>query len=132
MLRWFRNICRPVTDRLEANYVGYFRDFRVLVVVICLAATGDLVTTIMFMMKDGVDMEVHPAIRIASIVLGPVVGPLLGKAFQLLAIFVVTVYWRRGAKYVFIAATMMYAWAAWYNVWGRYIYEPILSRWLPL
>ena len=55
MLLWFRNICRPVTDRLEANYVGYFRDFHLWIVIICLAATADLVTTIMFMVKeDGV------------------------------------------------------------------------------
>ena len=132
MMRWFRDVCRPVTDRLRANYVGYFHDFRLAIAITCLAATADLVSTIMFMVKDGVDLEMHPAIRIASMVLGPIVGPLFGKAFQLLAVFVVTVYWRRGARYVFIAATMMYLWAAWYNVRGKHLYQPLFVKWLPL
>ena len=117
---------------MEANYVGYFRDFRFWLVIACLAAAADLVTTIMFMLEDGVDMEMHPAIRITSTVFGPIVGPLLGKASQLLAISVVTVYWRRGARYVFFTATVMYAWAAWYNVWGRDIYQPLFMKWWPL
>jgi len=49
---------------------------------------------------------------------GPVAGPLIGVAAKLAAAMVVAIYCRRFAGHVFVAATMISLWAAWYNVWG--------------
>ncbi|MAX25732.1 MAG: hypothetical protein CMJ19_14635 [Phycisphaeraceae bacterium] len=100
--------------------------------VLCVAAVADLITTMRFMHAEGVEMEVHPAIRIVAHLTGPFVGPAIGKLAQLAAIGLVTLYARRIAVYVFIATIMMYSWAAWYNVWGRELYSPLLIEWLGL
>lgn len=126
------NFCRPVSDRLVTNYQGYWRRYQWLFIATVLASTADLLTTIRFMHMDGIEQELHPAIRIVSWLFGPLIGPVLGKLAQLAAIVLVTVYARKLAVYVFFTATVMYSWAAWYNVWGRDIYTPLLIDFLPL
>ena len=91
MVRLIRDMFRPVTDRWRANYVGYFGSFRISITVVCLAAVADLVTTVLFMLEEGIEEELHPAFRLAARVLGPIIGPTVGKACQLLAILFVTV-----------------------------------------
>ena len=132
MLIAFIDWCQPITDRLVANYRGYWRRYRWLICATLIAAFGDFVSTIHFIRLDGIHHELHPAIRIVSAFLGPLLGPLLGKAAQLSAIFLVTLYARRVAPYVFVAASMMYGWATWYNAWGRDLYSPLLFELLPL
>ena len=132
MVTAFVNSCRPVTDRLVGNYDGYWQRCRWLFAIASVAALADLLTTIRFMYAEGIEHELHPAIRMAAAFVGPLAGPLLGKLGQLAAIFLVTLYARRIAPYVFLAAAMMYGWAAWYNVWGRELYSPILFELLPL
>jgi len=132
MVAAFIHWCRPVTDRLVANYDEYWQRYRWLTTATCVAAFADLLTTIRFMYADGIEYELHPGIRIAAQVAGPLIGPLFGKLAQLAGIFLVTLYARRIALYVFVATTMMYGWAAWYNVWGRDLYSPMLFELLPL
>lgn len=122
--------CLLIRRRLVENYPGYWRRYGMLFAMTCVAALADLLTTMRFMATDGVEAELHPAIRMASIALGPVLGPLVGKLAQVLAIVVVTVYCRRFAVGIFMATTLMYAWAAWYNEWGRWFYSPLLVDWL--
>lgn len=124
--------CRPVSDRLAANYRGYWRRYQWLLIATSITAFADLITTIRFMRADGIEQELHPAIRIVASLVGPLLGAFIGKLAQLAAIVLVTLYARRIAIYVFIAATMLHGWAAWYNVWGRDIYTPLLIEWLPL
>ena len=126
------NWCRPVSDRLITNYHGYWQRYQWLLLATTLAAIADLMTTIRFMHIDGIEHELHPAIRLVSWALGPLAGPIFGKLAQLAAIVLVTVYARRLAGYVFFTTTVMYAWAAWNNVWGRDLYSPLLIEWLPL
>jgi hypothetical protein len=120
---------RIVLDRFRLNSVGYFRDFRVPLCLIVMASVLDGISTMYFMAAEGADSEVHPVVRLVSQFFGPVAGPVLGKACQLLAVLLVTVYFRRQAKYIFLAVVLLYAWAAWYNVWGRDLYVPRLLNW---
>jgi hypothetical protein len=126
------NSCRPVTERFLANYAGYFRDFRWYLLAVVVAAALDGASTVRFMLIDGAEHEMHPAIRIFSQLLGPIAGPILGKLFQLFALFLVTVYLRYYARYIFFTATVLYLWAAWYNVWGGHLYTPLFFNYLPL
>ena len=83
MLAFF-SWCQPVTDRLIFNYDGYWRRFRWLFLAACITAFADLLTTIRFMLADGIEHELHPGIRIAAGLVGPLMGPVLGKILILL------------------------------------------------
>jgi hypothetical protein len=132
LIDWCVTICQPITTRLLTNAEGYGARYRWWFTATSIAAGLDLATTIRFMLADGIDHELHPAIRITAGLVGPWLGPLLGKLGQLAAIALVTLYARPIARQVFFAATLMYGWAAWYNVWGRDLYAPLLFELLPL
>jgi hypothetical protein len=121
-----------VVKRYRENWQGYARQFQVLLVVTLLAALADAVSTVYFMLVEGPDAETHPAVRFMAGLLGPVLGPLAGKACQFFVVIGLTVYLRRYALYIFVAVIILYTWAAWYNIWGRDLYYPRLLYWLDL
>jgi hypothetical protein len=96
-----------------------------------LAAGLDLVSTMAFMLRDGVEGEAHPVIRLVAQVCGPVLGPIVGKVCQLAALAAVTLYARPLAIPIFVAVIILYTWAAWYNVWGGEWYVPRWMYYLP-
>ena len=75
-------------------------------------------------------MERHPTIRVLSLFMGPMFGPVVGKLLQLMAVFAVTVYLRRWEVYIFVTVIILYTWAAWYNIWRRFLYYPMLIDFL--
>ena len=119
-----------IIERFKANWRGYLRRYWIFLVLILLAALADMFSTVYFMHVEGADVERHPTIRLLSVFLGPMLGPIVGKLWQLAAIFAVTVYLRRWAVYIFVTVIILYTWAAWYNIWGRYIYYPMLIDFL--
>jgi hypothetical protein len=123
----FRTI-RDVIERFRANWQGYLRRYRILLVLTILAATADMLSTIRFMLLEGPEAEGHPAVRVLAIVFGPVFGPVLGKICQFAVIISLTVYLRRWAVYIFVTVIILYTWAAWYNIWGQNIYYPRLLK----
>ncbi len=58
--------------------------------VAALAAAVDGLTTIHFMIHEGIDREFHPLIWAISHMFGPILGPIVGKGYQLGALLVVT------------------------------------------
>ena len=112
------------------NWEGYIRKYRVLLVLTILAALADADSTVCFMCRTGPDAEGHSAIRLVSIVFGPVLEPIISKLCQLSVIVILTIYLRRWAIYIFVTVIILYAWAAWYNVWGCDLYYPRLLDWL--
>ncbi len=105
-----------VVRRIRANWRGYVATHGVFLVLVILAAAADAFSTVFFMLIRGPQEEAHPVIRALALLLGPVLGPLVGKLMQIVALVAVTVFLRRWAVYLFISATIIYAWAAWYNV----------------
>ena len=118
-------------NRLRCNASGYVNEFRFFLSAFLIAATLDLITTMHFMLKDGTETELHPAIRFVAWILGPIWGPILGKLCQFLAALVVTIHLRSYARIILVVATFLYTWAAWYNVWGKNIYVPRLMEYFP-
>jgi hypothetical protein len=92
-----------VLRRYRENWRGYVRQFGVLLVVTLVAALADAASTIYFMLIDGPGAETHPAVRLVASLLGPVLGPLVGKAIQFFVVIAVTVYLRRHALYIFVS-----------------------------
>ena len=60
--------------------------------------------------------------------LGPVVGPLVGKMIQCAALVAVTILWRPYARIIFIPVTVLYLYAAWFNLWGNELYTPLFVK----
>ncbi len=118
-------------DRLSENSVGFWTDNQWYIIIFTLAIFCDALSTTLFMVQLGPDIEIHPIIRIASRVMGPYLGPLTGFMIKLLAGFYVTIYLRRWAKYIFTTAAIISFWAAWYNIWGTNIegYTPNILEW---
>ena len=119
-----------VVTRLRENWVGYVHEYRVFLVLVVLASLADMASTMHFMLYAGPQAELHPTVRFLSEYLGPFLGPFLGKAIQVTVIIVVTVFLRRWAIFIFIPVIILYAWAAWYNVWGYHLYYPRLLQFL--
>jgi hypothetical protein len=105
-----------VVKQLRANWSGYLATYWVFLILLALAATADMLSTVFFMTIDGPQAERHPVIRLVSIALGPVLGPVVGKLCQFAAVVILTVFLRRWAIYIFVAVIILYAWAAAYNV----------------
>ena len=124
------NSMEDILGRFRMNWEGYIRQYRVLLVLTILAALADATSTMYFMCRTGADAEGHPAIRLISIVFGPILGPIFGKLCQLTVVVALTVYLRRWAIYIFVAVIILYTWAAWYNIWGSDLYYPRLLYWL--
>ncbi len=91
----------------------------------------DAASTTHFMLKYGPQVEIHVVIRFMSVVFGSVVGPLLGAIAKAAAGIMVAIYLRRFAAYIFVAASIISFWAAWYNIWGMHLYVPGLLKWAP-
>jgi len=121
---------RNIIERFRLNWKDYIHDYRIYLILTFISALADAVSTVYFMRQTGPEAEGHPAIRLLSWLLGPVLGPIFGKLCQLTAIIALTVYLRRQAPYIFIAVIILYVWAAWYNVWGCNLYYPRLFQWL--
>ena len=119
-----------IVERFRTNWQGFLRRYWILITLTALAAIADMFSTVYFMHVEGADMERHPTIRLLSLILGPMLGPVVGKLWQLMAVFAVTVYLRRWAFYIFLTVIILYTWAAWYNIWGRFLYYPMLIDFL--
>ncbi len=118
--------------KFQENYCGFWKDYRWFIAVFVVALFCDAVSTIHFMLRHGSDVELHPVIQfISSKILGPVAGPLLGAIGKGVAGIVVAIYCRRVAVYIFLIASMISFWAAWYNIWGLEIYVPNIIKWIP-
>jgi hypothetical protein len=70
-------------------------------------------------------------VRYSALLAGPAIGVGLAKLFQLAATFLVTLYCKVLARYIFFSTTVFYGWAAWYNVWGCDLYRPWALQFMP-
>jgi len=117
---------RDIYTRLHENWVGYVDQYRVFLVLVVLASLADMASTIHFMLNSSPQAEFHPTVRFLSQFFGPVLGPVFGKTVQFIVTITLTVFLRRGAIFIFVPVIVLYAWAAWYNVWGYHLYYPRL------
>lgn len=117
-----------IVDQFRTNWHGYLRKYWIFLVLTVLAAAADMFSTIRFMLLEGPEAEGHPAVRLLATFLGPVFGPVIGKICQFAVIVSVTIYLRSWAVYIFVIVIILYTWAAWYNIWGQYLYYPRLLK----
>ena len=130
MKGFMRALVEHVSARWRARWGGYLAAFAPYLAVSFIAAAADFWSTYSFMSAEGVGDELHPAIRLLCWVLGPFLGALLGKLIQYAALVAVTVLWRPYARIIFIPVTVLYLYAAWWNLWGKDLYTPLFVKWL--
>jgi hypothetical protein len=120
-----------VKNRFMQNHEGFWHDYRWIIPVFILALFCDAVSTIYFMNIIGVEAELHPGFYYASKMFGPFLGPLFGATWKAIGAVTVAIYCRKFAAYIFMSATIISFWAAWYNFWGMHFYSPMLLEWIP-
>lgn len=126
-------ISRQTKDHFASNAKGFFRAYRLLLVLFFSALLADGISTVYFMLGEGIDeTELHPVVSLAARMAGPVAGPIIGVFGKAIAGIIVAIYWRRIAWIILLAVTVLSTWAAWYNLWGWHYYEPAIYRWWPL
>jgi hypothetical protein len=102
--------------RFRHNWKGFWKKYRLLIGLLLFAAVLDGVSTVYFMSLAGVHPEVHPHIRLASHLCGPVWGPLLGKTAQIALGLIVIIYVRKYATLLLLSASALYLLAAGFNL----------------
>jgi hypothetical protein len=102
-----------------------------ILVVFVAALLADGISTIYFMLHEGADTELHPAVNFVSRIAGPVLGPLIAVACKAIAGIIVAIYWRRIAAFILLLVSIISFWAAWYNIWGWQVYEANILRGWP-
>lgn len=121
-----------IKERFIQNSKGFWKANFVFVIIYFIALTADGASTTYFMLSDGVDTELHPAVNIAARMTGPFLGPIIGIIGKFIAGIIVAVYWRRIAWIILLVVSIISLWAAWFNVWGWKYYTPGIFRWWPI
>ncbi|HOK67666.1 MAG TPA: hypothetical protein PK054_12760 [Anaerohalosphaeraceae bacterium] len=94
--------------------------YRSLLMFYGLAIFFDTLSTIYFMHRGGIEMELHPLVRWGALIYGPVVGPLLfAFLFKFLAGLMVLFYIRRLAPSILRLAAFISVFAGILNLWGE-------------
>ena len=103
-------------ERLRKNSQGFWQVHQALIVLFIISLVTDGASTVYFMLRTGPQAELHPAIYVVSIMLGPIAGPVVSVIVKAIAGICLGVYCRRFAVYIFLAAIIISFLAAWYNV----------------
>ncbi len=114
--------------RFRANVPGFFREFWPYILFASIAVFLDFLSTWHFMAPGNIGDELHPVIRSISYVFGPFFGPLIGKLGQVACLLWFTITYRPFARITFIPVSVIYLYAAWFNVWGIDLYTPMFYR----
>ena len=97
------------------------------------ALLADALTTVDFMIKDGVESELNPFVLGCAKLLGPVLGPLAAALHKGWSAVLIGLYCEKYARYIFTSAASIYLFAACYNMWAVQLFTRgvISMRWLP-
>ncbi|MHC4927919.1 MAG: hypothetical protein ACYTER_11480 [Planctomycetota bacterium] len=121
-----------IKQRFADNVRGFRKAYWLFLILYFLALLADGISTIEFMLRDGVEgTELHPGVSLVAKVLGPVAGPIVSVIGKFLAGIVVAVYWRRIAWIILLVVIAASTWAAWYNLRGWQYYQPGIYSWWP-
>jgi len=113
------------------HFYAFIRKHCFWIALYALALLCDTLSTIHIMLRAGTDVEMHPIVGLVSRWLGPVWGPIVGFFGKLLGGILVAMYWRGVAAAIFLCASIISFWAAWFNLWGYQVYTPAIFDWWP-
>ena len=123
-----QEFCAYFLTRWKKNAPHYLRDFWPWLLVALLAILADFLSTYHFMKLHGWEYELHPVIRLFSKYLGVFWGPFISKLGQLCAALIFTLTYRKTTRVALITISLIYLYAAWFNVFGNKLYTPLFLR----
>jgi hypothetical protein len=96
---------------IDAGKYLLFKEHWILLILLIGTALMDAVSTMYFMLKTGPGTEMNWVVRMLSIGYGPIVGPPLGKLYQIFGVWVISVMVPRLTRFVcsMIIALNVYA-----------------------
>jgi hypothetical protein len=100
-----------------SEFGQFVRRYRWIWVLFVIGTLADLISTLVFFHRDGVDHELHPGIRLVSYALGRSVGPVVTKVIQFAGVLLIASLSRRVLPYLVACAGALYLLGAIYNVW---------------
>lgn len=115
-------------DRIIRNIDGAFQVFwkkhRVLCILLLAAFIFDTLSTIHFMQRDGIELEIHPLVRASATLFGPVSGTILSAfLFRAVAGLMLAIYLRRFSAWVLIIPIITSTLAGFINFFGYEIFR---------
>ena len=108
---------KMIKRQFKQNLQGFFIDFRMPIYCLIITAALDAISTHHFMSLAGAHIEIHPYIRMLSIHLGIIWGPIVGKASQVAVGMIVVIYLRRYAAIILWTACLLYFMAFCFNIY---------------
>ena len=123
---------RRLSKRGEWIHSFWWRHWLVLAIFV-FALLADALTTVDFMIKDGIGAELNPFVFGCAQLWGPVIGPLAAALHKGCSAIAIGLYCEKYARYLFTSAASIYLFAACYNMWAIELYvRGIISlKWLP-
>jgi len=91
------------------------RTWRTFSVALLLAAALDLFTTLSFFHERGIDVELHPGVRLLGYAYGRTAGPVIAKTTQVVGILWLSERLPRGGNALLATTSLVYALAAAHN-----------------
>jgi hypothetical protein len=85
---------------LDANKYLLFTQYRLWFLLVILTALMDAVSTMVFMLRTGPHIETNILVKILGYTYGPIVGPLLGKLYQIFGVWVLSLFVPRLTRFV--------------------------------
>jgi hypothetical protein len=85
---------------IDASKYLLFKEYRALFVLLLLSALMDAASTTYFMQRTGPGPELNVVVRLLSYAYGPIAGPLLGKIYQIFAVWVLTLLTPKLSRFV--------------------------------
>ena len=113
-----RDLFRRIQIRFLRNLPGFWKNYRILIVVFIFALLCDALSTIYFMYIDGPEAEMNPLIRMSGRVYGPIFGPILSFLIKIIFGLLLAIYLRRYALLIFVSVIVISIYACWYNIWS--------------
>lgn len=93
---------------------------RMLILVYMAALLFDTLSTIHFMLHEGIDMEFHPLVRIAAYSYGPVMGPFLSAFLFKFVAGVFIIFYLKRYGHLFVKTAIVTAlFGGVFNYWGH-------------
>ena len=108
---------KMIKRQFRQNWQNFFIDFRFPIYCLIITAALDAISTHHFMSLAGAHIEIHPYIRILSIHLGIIWGPIIGKISQVTIGMVAVIYLRRYAAIILWMACIFYFMAFCFNIY---------------
>ncbi len=112
-----------ISGNIERAFQDFWKKHRILSILLLAALIFDTVSTIYFMQRDGIELEIHPLVRASATLLGPVSGTILSAFFFRAVVGVMlAVYLRRFSAWVLILPIITSTVAGFINFFGYEIF----------